>query len=290
MLVETLEYAVNNREEILSRINFEEHTSILKRAGQLWNKYNPSYDGKSKNLVGIDSSWNFIPYQGFFIYAVDAVSMQGDGMHLVPPLFDVDLSTLTVKSGEEYVSSPELALESIGVENEFEQAKSCIGKADYVLVDGSILARYYDRKQKRESSFYETAKELMRHEGLLYISKKSFSNLTLRGGLGDMFYYNRASSQAGYSSPFLDKRAGVTISYVRLAEDSPCTKLEIPGQATGQDVERLMDLLEPDSVDGYPYVLRLAHERGKISHEEMEKLANLLGLTVELGGRLVLGE
>ncbi len=290
MLVETLEYAVNNRETILSRINFEEHASILKRAGELWNKHNPSYDGKSKNLVGIDSSWNFIPYQGFFIYAVDAVSMQGDGTHLIPPLFDVDLSTLTVKSGEEYVSSPELALESIGMDYEFEQAKSCIGKADYILVDGSILARYYDRKQKRESSFYETAKELMRQEGLLYISKKSFSNLTLRGGLGDMFYYNRASSQAGYSSPFLDKRAGVTISYVRLAEDSPCTKLEIPGQATGQDVERLMDLLEPDSVDGYPYVLRLAHERGKISHEEMEKLANLLGLTVELGGRQVLGE
>ena len=51
-----------------------------------------------------------------------------------------------------------------------------------------------------------------------------------------------------------------------------------------------MDLLEPDSVDGYPYVLRLAHEKGKVSHEEMEKLANLLGLNVEVGGRQVLGE
>jgi len=290
MLVETLEYAVNNREKILSTIDFEEHRSILRKANELWKRYDPSCDNQSKKLAGIDSSWNFIPYQGFYVYAVDAVSMLGDGLYLVPPLFDVDLSTLAVKSGEEYVSSPELALESIGMEYEFEQAKSCIGKADYVLVDGSILARYYDRKQKRESSFYETAKELMRQEGLLYISKKSFSNLTLRGGLGDMFYYNRASSQAGYSSPFLDKRSGVTITYVRLAQDSPCTKLEIPGHVNAQDVEKLMDLLEPDSVDGYPYVLRLAHEKGKISHEEMEKLANLLGLSVELGGRQVLGE
>src|SRR5438128_1694671 len=104
MLVETLEYAVNNREEILSTINFEEHRSVLKSAGERWNRYDPSYDDddQSKKVVGIDSSWNFIPYQGFYIYAVDAVSMLGDGMYLAPPLFDVDLSTLTVKSGEEY--------------------------------------------------------------------------------------------------------------------------------------------------------------------------------------------
>ena len=51
-----------------------------------------------------------------------------------------------------------------------------------------------------------------------------------------------------------------------------------------------MRVLGESSVDGYPYVLRLAHERGKVSREEMEKLANLLGLNTEIGGREVLGE
>jgi DNA double-strand break repair nuclease NurA len=288
MLVETLEYAVNNREEILSTIKFEEHESVIKRAKERWASFEPVPPGETK-LVGIDSSWNSIPYQGFYIYAVDAVSMLGDGRTLIPPLFDVGLSTLTVKSGEEYVSSPELALESMGMEYEFEQAKACLGKADFTLVDGSILARYYDRKRQKESSFYETARELMSSEGLLYISKKSYSNLTLRGALGDMFYYNRISTGPGFSSPLVD-RSGVTVSYVRLAKDSPCIKLEIPGKADSVEVRRLMGLLKGDSVDGYPYVLRLAHEKGKVSHEEMKSLANLLGLEVELGGRQVLGE
>ena len=289
MLVETFDYAVSNREQILSAINFGEHELTFKKAKELWNNFESSYDGESKSLVGIDSSWNFLPYQGFYVYAVDAVSMLGDGMYLVPPLFDVNLSTLTVKSGDEYVSSPELALESIGMDYEFQQAKQCIGKADQVLVDGSILARYYDRKQRKESSFYETAKQLMNQKGLLYVSKKSFSNLTLRGGFGDMFYFNRVSSEAGYSAPFVD-RTGVTITYARLAENSPCIKLEIPGTVSASEVEQLMGFLGIDSVDGYPYVLRLAHEKGKVSHDEMNKLANLLGLEVELGGRQVLGE
>ena len=288
MLVETLEYAVNNREQILSTIGLEEHQSVLKRAKERWNECEPASSHESR-LVGIDSSWNSIPYQGFYVYAVDAVSMRSDGQYLVNPLFDVGLSTLTVKSGEEYVSSPELALESIGMEYEFEQAKACLGKVDFVLVDGSILARYYDRKHQRESSFYETAKELMSKQGILYISKKSYSNLTLRGALGDMFYYNRVSSDAGFSAPVLD-RSGVTVSYARLVKDSPCIKLEIPGIADADEVKRLMGILKVDSVDGYPYVLRLAHEKGKISHEEMRSLANLLGLEVELGGRQVLGE
>jgi hypothetical protein len=190
MLIETIEFAANNRDQILSAIKFEEHESILKRARELWTDFEPN-DALDSRLVGIDSSWNFIPYQGFYIYAVDAASMLGGGLYLIPPLFDVGLSTLAVKSGEEYVSSPELALESVGMEYEFEQARDCVGKAEYVLVDGSILARYYDRKRKKESSFYETAKELMNKEGLLYVSKKSYSNLTLGGALGDMFYYNR---------------------------------------------------------------------------------------------------
>ena len=289
MLVETFEYAVNNREQILSRIDFEEHESILRKARGLWTDYDPAGDGRSAKLVGIDSSWNFVPYQGFYIYAVDAVSILGDGTYLVPPLLEVDLSTLSVKSGEEYVSSPQLALESIGMDYEFEQTRSCIGKADYILVDGSVLARYYDRKRKKESSFHETARELTKQEGILYISKKSFSDTTLRGGLGDMFYFNRVSPRPGYSTPFTD-RSGVTISYLRLARDSPCIKLEIPGSAEKGDIERLMDTLGSDSVGGYPYVLRLAHEKGKVTHEEMGKIARLLGLEVEFGGREVLGE
>ncbi len=288
MLIETLEYAVDNRELILSAIKPEEHESIIKRAKDTWVEFEPEAS-EERRLVGIDSSWNSIPYQGFYIYAVDAVAVLGNGKYLVKPSFEVGLGTLAVRSGEDYFSSPELALESKGMEYEFEQAKSCLGSADCVLVDGSILARYYDRKQHKEGSFYDRAKELMAQEGLLYVSKKSYSNAALHGTLGDMFYYNRMSFDPGFSSPHID-RTGVSVSYVRLARDSPCIRIEVPGRVGSSDIQRIMSLLKGSSVDGYPYVLRLAHESGKISHDEMLSLANLLGLEAELGGRQVLGE
>ena len=202
MLIETFDYAVTNREKILSEIDFEKDAATIHRAKAKWNEYEPVE--KDGNLVGIDSSWNFIPYQGFYIYAVDAVSMKGDGTYLVPPDFDVDLSTLTVQLGNEFVSSPSLGLESIGMEYEFNQARACVGKSDLILVDGSILASDYDRKRKKEGPFYEYARELMREKTLLFLSKMSFSNITLDGALGDMFYYNKASSKPGYSEPHIN--------------------------------------------------------------------------------------
>ncbi len=103
MLIETFDYAVSNRERILGTIDFGQQQEIVQKARGKWNNFQP--DEKVADLVGIDSSWNFIPYQGFYVFTVDAVSMQEDGRYLVPPLFTVDLGTRSVRSGDEYVSS-----------------------------------------------------------------------------------------------------------------------------------------------------------------------------------------
>jgi hypothetical protein len=289
MLIETMDFAVTNRHEILSEFDADRHKAIISKASETWNDFYPVKGHGRTNLVGIDSSWNFIPYQGFYVYAVDAVSMLGDGSYLVPPKFEVRISTLGTTRGDEAVSSPSIALASIGMKYELDQIKACIDKAELVTVDGSILARYYDRRQGGESSFHDNVKALMDQENLLFLSKTSFSNLVLKGDMGDMFYYNRISSKPGYSRPSLDK-SGVSISYVRLSEYSPCIKLEVPGAVKDSEVEAMLNVLSDSSVDGYPYVLRLAHETGKISRLDMERLANLLGLGSEIGGRDVLGE
>jgi NurA-like 5'-3' nuclease len=287
MLIETFNYAVINRDKILLEMDSDKHEATVRRAKEQWNEFEPIE--KEENVVGIDSSWNYFPCQGFYVYAVNAVSMLFDGSHLVSPIFDVDISMLAIQVGSEMISSPAFVLESRGMDYEFDQAKMCMGKSSLILVDGSILARYYDKKRKRESHFYEAVRELMREPGLLYISKTSYSNVTLNGVLGDMYYYNKASGKSGYSEPHRDP-SGVTISYLRLAECSPCIKLEMPGDVKAKEVQKLMGILKESSVDGYPYVLRLAHEKGRIDREDMEKLANLLGLCTEFRGRQVLGE
>jgi len=313
LLIETFDYAVTNRQKILSQIDFTSHAAAIKEARGKWREFQPPTKERDIELVGIDSSWNFIPYQGFYIYAVDAVTMSADGSYFVPPIFDVNLDTLAVKMVENsheddeevrrdtWVSSPSVALESIGMEYEYQQAQASVEakenatatkRVDLVLVDGSILARFYDRKKGKQSSYYDYARELANQSSLLFVSKTSYSNATLGGSFGDIFYYNAVSTSPGYSEPWLDERTGVSVSYVRLTEYSPSIRLEVPGGGIikSKEVEDLMGVLRPSSVDGYPYALRLAHERGKISHDEMEKLANLLGLNTQLGGRQVLGE
>jgi NurA domain len=305
LLVETFDYAVSNRQKILSRIDLKSDEATVEKAKGRWTGFRPPREHDDDvELAGIDSSWNFIPYQGFYVYAVNAVTMLADGSCLVPPVFDVGLSTLAVEVVEHgmqvdkadsrtWVSNPSVALESIGMEYEYTQAQESIRtgeKVDFVLVDGSILARFYDRKRGKQSSYYDYARELAKQQRTLFVSKTSYSNTTLDGPFGDMFYYNRVSTDPGYSEPWVDERTRVSVCYVRLTEYSPSIRLEVPGEIKSEEIENLMGVLRSGSVDGYPYVLRLAHERGKISHDQMEKLANLLELNTQIGGRQVLGE
>ncbi len=287
MLIETYEHALANREEFLSGIDLKKHKEVMERARVAW--HGCDIRESKAELTGIDSSWNFIPYQGFHLYVVEGVATKDDGTFAVPPLYTVGLGTLTIKIGSEMVTSPALALESMGMEQESELAKASLEKSDWVLVDGSILARYYDRKRKKEGVYYEFIKDLMKEGRIVFVSKTSYSNVSLDGSLGDIFYFNKVSTAPGYSSPREDP-SGVTTTYVRLADFSPCLKLEIPGKLDESRIQEVLGLLKPGSVNGYPYVLREAHQRGKVSREELEGLASVLGLASEIGGREVLGE
>lgn len=76
MLIETYNQALLERDRILHNLDKTQLTQLLHNAGDLWVDYKP--DSKEANVSGIDSSWNLIPYQGFYLYAVDAVSILSD--------------------------------------------------------------------------------------------------------------------------------------------------------------------------------------------------------------------
>ena len=54
------------------------------------------------------------------------------------------------------------------------------------------------------------------------------------------------------------------------------------------DVKKLADHMYKNSIMGYPYSLRLAHENCKISTPDMQRFARLHGLGNEIGSREVL--
>jgi hypothetical protein len=287
MLIEAYEYAVSNRESILSRLDRARHSAVIDKARERWVNYipRPSY----LKVSGIDSSWNAIPYQGFYLYAVDAVSVLPDSGHLVPPKYKVGLDTLEGEEDGERVYNPRLQLETMGMEFEYQLAKESVKAADLVLVDGSVLARFYDRKQKKVKKFYEYARDLVSEEKVVFVSKTSESNIILDGPVGDIYYFNRASSSPGYSRPYYDP-VGVSILYAKLAESAPCIKVEVPGRVAPGAEKEVLDALCTGSVLGYPYVLRAAHERCKVHLDDINRVADTLGLSAEIGGRDVLGE
>jgi len=296
MLLETYTYAIERKDEIRRALDEGVISTAIASAREMWVPYHPSESTDS--VAGIDSSWNSISYQGFFLYAVDCVSVLDDNSFLVDPRYQVNVGLLGGGDGSgeweagendgRRVFNPSEQLGEIGAEYEYQLAEQSAGKVARVLIDGSILARLFDSRVKKRPTAIERAEALARMSGVAFVSKTSESNQLFRGIAGDMFFFNRASSEAGYSRPYYDDREGITAFYGRLADYVPCIKVEVPGRVV--DVEPLIDALGSRQFDGYPYVLRLAHERCKISAEDMATLSDIVGLNVEVGGRDVLRE
>jgi len=56
-----------------------------------------------------------------------------------------------------------------------------------------------------------------------------------------------------------------------------------------QQIKSVINKIYKNSVGGYPYALKLAHNNCKISDKELSKMVSLLGLSNEIGSREVLG-
>jgi hypothetical protein len=287
LLIETYNHATAHREEILHNLDAGRIGDSLSRARSLWVGYLPR--STDSEISGIDSSWNLIPYQGFYLYAVDAVSISADESSPVPPRFEVNIGTLEVEEGDEIVYNPRLRLQSIGMEYEYELATESLDREDFVLIDGSVLARFYDRRLRRPMKFFEYASKLMGKRNVVFVAKTSESNTVIGGAVGDLFYFARSTPASGFSKPHYEP-IGVSVFYARLADHAPCLKVEVPGKVDEDEARNVLDVLSSRCFNGYPYVLRLAHERCKISKEDMLRLSEVLGLNVEVGGREVLGE
>ncbi|MEM2920525.1 MAG: DNA double-strand break repair nuclease NurA [Candidatus Nitrosocaldus sp.] len=285
MLFEVYEYALRKRDSIINKVRNAKE--LLENARSRWVEYEPS--PKPSMLAGVDSSFNYIVYKGFYLYAIAGVSIRSDASFMVQPRREVDATNLP--EDDKGFISPRNELLARCIEVEHDLANESMDKADYILIDGSLLARFYDRRHRRFIAVHEYARGLMRSSKALFIAKSSASNTMLKGNLADIYYFSRATLDAGYALSM--QKAGnddITVVYARLKPCTPIVKVEMPGERSEQEVREVLDMLYPESISGYPYVLRLAHERCKISNEDMLKLADMLGLSIEEGGREVLNE
>ena len=278
MLNSVFKDAIQNREKTLSILKGPKYEKIIQKAKENWVEYKP----QKQDVVsaGIDSSFNSTKFQGAELWAVTAVSIKSDG-EIIADLHDFGLDT-----------SPELA--SMASKMEIEACNMSIDDADLVLMDGSLYSQFMTRQTSLTQLMIESMKK---RNNVIFISKtsntrKQFEDL---GAIaGDIFYYNHATTTPGFSKIFEDSKFGsdkiITSVFARLADSLPLIKVELFGSGhTDNDVIQVLNKIYKNSIGGYPYSLKLAHNNCKISGNDLTKLASIHGLSNEIGSREVLG-
>jgi len=278
MLNSVFKEAIQNREKTLSILKGPKYEKIIQKAKENWVEYKP----QKEEIIsaGIDSSFNSTKFQGAELWAVTAVSIKSDG-EIIADLHDFGLDT-----------SPELA--SMASKMEIEACNMSIDDADLVLMDGSLYSQFMTRQASLTQLMIESIKK---RNNVVFVSKtsntrKQFEDL---GAIaGDIFYYNHATSTPGFSKIFEDSKFGndkiITSVFARLADSLPLIKVELFGAGhTDNDVIQVLNRIYKNSIGGYPYSLKLAHNNCKISGNDLVKLASIHGLSNEIGSREVLG-
>ncbi len=263
---------------MLSVLKGPKFEQILQKARENWVEYTPTK--QEAVTAGIDSSFNNTKFQGIELWAATAVSIKSDGELLVD-LHDSGLGS-------------DIDLSRIASKMEIDACEKSVDSVDLVLMDGSLHSQFMTRQSSLDALVIKTMKK---NNNVIFIAKtsntrKQFENL---GSLaGDIFYYNHVTNGPGFSKIFVEKKYGkdkaISSTFVRLNDSTPIIKLEFLGDGHDEDeIKSVMNKLVKNSVGGYPYSLKLAHNNCKISDKELAKMVSLLGLSNEIGSREVLG-
>ena len=277
MLNSVLKDAIKKRDETLSILKGPKFDQIIKQAKANWIDFSPTK--QDVVAAGIDSSFNSTKFQGAELWAVTAVSVKSDGEILVD-LHEHGLD-----------SNPELA--SLASTMEIDACEESIDKADLVLMDGSLYSQFLTRQKSLANSLVNI---ITKNNNVVFISKTSNTKKQfedLEPIAGDIFYYNHATISPGFSKIHEDSKFGnnmiVSSVFARLAESLPLIKIELLGSGyTDNDFKLILNKILKNSVGGYPYALKLAHNNCKISGRDLTKLASIHGLSNEIGSRAIL--
>ena len=282
MLNSVLKDAIKKRDETLSILKGPEFERIIKQAKSNWVEFSPTK--QDVVTAGIDSSFNSTKFQGAELWAVTAVSVKSNGDILV------DLHENGLDSSTE--------LTSLASKMEVDACIESVDQADLVLMDGSLYSEFFTRQKSLINPLVDAIKK---NNNVIFISKtsntrKQFEHL---GAIaGDIFYYNHATKTPGFSKIHEDTRFktrgevddSISSVFARLAESLPLIKIELFGSGhTNNDFKLILNKILKNSVGGYPYALKLAHNNCKISGKDLAKLAGIHGLSNEVGSREVLG-
>ncbi len=139
---------------------------------------------------------------------------------------------------------------------------------------------------------------------IVAISKTSTRNDYFHSNIPDISLFDRSNKKEGYSQPLFLKVSGevkrefpvlnqyfrdkeFTIFYARLEDHKNMLKIEVPYKADDDQIENILSILKGNSVEGYPYLLKKAHNDVVIKMRDLERLSLMMGW-LEKDGREML--
>ncbi len=279
MLNSVFKDAIKRREKTLEILKGPKFEQIKEKAKENWIEYRPIKN--EVTVAGIDSSFNSIKFQGAEMWAVTAVSIKSNG-EIISDLHDFGLGY------------SDTDISSMASKMEIQACEQSIDVVDLVLMDGSLYSQFMTRQSALIGSVLKVMKK---NFNVVFISKTSNTKAQFEkfnSIAGDIFYYNHATSTPGFSKLFKDPKYGkdkvISSTYVRLSDSLPLIKIELLGDDhSEEEIKILLNKIYKNSVGGYPYALKLAHNNCKISGKDLAKLVSLHGISTEIGSREVLG-
>jgi hypothetical protein len=182
---------------------------------------------------------------------------------------------------------------------------------DYFLFDGSIFGDIIrpvpDPKSIIQSQYIEELSLisiLMGHRSkIVAISKTSTSTEYFNERIPDMALFDLHSRKQGFSKPryislrdvkrsfpvndnFL-KSLDFTIFYARLDDYKNLLKFELPYKAGVDDIKRVLSCVKCVSAEGYPVLLRLAHDEVVIRKGDIEQISGMVGFLEKTGREML---
>lgn len=148
-------------------------------------------------------------------------------------------------------------------------------------------------------------KFLQKREKIIAVSKTSTSNEIFHTNIPDIAIFEMATNGEGFSKPYYRKVTSqvkhdfpisdeffrslwFTIVFARLEDNKNVIKIELPYHAGENEIRNILSIIKANSTDGYPFLLKKAHEDVVIKNNDMTRLSNILEI-MDRTGREMLG-
>ncbi|MDD3985958.1 MAG: DNA double-strand break repair nuclease NurA [Methanobacterium sp.] len=147
--------------------------------------------------------------------------------------------------------------------------------------------------------------ELINKKSVVAISKTSTSTEYFKSEIPDIAIFDRYSKKEGYSTPVYikisadDKKRDFpikndffrnltfTIFYARLEDYKNILKFELPYFATEDKIKDILKIIKNKSAEGYPLLLKKAHNNVIIRKVDIERLSKIIGFMEKTGREML---